>query len=104
MFNNLPSAPPQVRTRCRNTRCGAALKIPTDDRRAAFCCSTCERAHYGTRCIVCETAISKKSKRKAVCPRSKCRQQRIFRNSPARDQGERPALTTPADNDRNGKN
>jgi hypothetical protein len=48
------------------------LKNPTDDRRAAFCCEHCERAHFATRCIVCEAAIAKASCRRAVCWRSKC--------------------------------
>jgi hypothetical protein len=72
LYNRQPD-PPQVRHHCRNSRCGGLLKNPTDDRRAAFCCGACERTHYGTRCIVCETAITKKSKRRAVCWRSQCR-------------------------------
>lgn len=73
MFYRITPLPPQVRHRCRNVRCGGALKKPTDNPRDAFCCAICERAHYSTRCIVCEAAVTKKSKRRAVCWRSKCR-------------------------------
>jgi hypothetical protein len=73
MLYNHPADPPQLRHRCRNPRCGGLLKDPTDDRRAAFCCEPCERAHFATRCIVCEAAIAKASRRRAVCWRSKCR-------------------------------
>ena len=73
MLYNHPADPPQLRHRCRNPRCGGLLKNPTDDRRAAFCCEPCERAHFATRCIVCEAAIAKASRRRAVCWRSKCR-------------------------------
>ena len=72
LYNPQPD-PPQLRHRCRNPRCGGLLKNPTDDRRAAFCCEPCERAHFATRCIVCEAAIAKASRRRAVCRRSKCR-------------------------------
>ena len=62
---NLP--PPQLpRTRCRNPRCGDILKNPVVDRRR-------EAAHYATLCLVCKSAIGKKSRRCAVCWRSKCR-------------------------------
>ena len=73
MLYNHPADPPQLRHRCRNPRCGGLLKNPTDDRRAAFCCEHCERAHFATRCIVCEAAIAKASRRRTVCWRSKCR-------------------------------
>ena len=73
MLYNHPADPLQLRHRCRNPRCGGLLKNPTDDRRAAFCCEPCERAHFATRCIVCEAAIAKASRRRAVCWRSKCR-------------------------------
>ena len=73
MLYNHPAEPPQLRHRCSNPRCGGLLKYPTDDRRAAFCCEHCERAHFATRCIVCEAAIAKASRRRAVCWRSKCR-------------------------------
>ena len=73
MLYNHPADPPQLRHRCRNPRCGGLLKNPTDDRRAAFCCEPCERAHFATHCIVCEAAIAKVSRRRAVCWRSKCR-------------------------------
>ena len=74
MLYSHPIDPPQVvRHRCRNPRCSGLLKNPTDDRRAAFCCEPCGRAHFATRCIVCEAAVAKASRRRAVCWRSKCR-------------------------------
>ena len=73
LYKHQPDPPQQVRYRCRNLRCGGLLKNPTDDRRAAFCCEPCQRAHFATRCIVCEAAIAKASHRRAVCWRSKCR-------------------------------
>jgi hypothetical protein len=65
--------PPQVRHRCRNPRCSAQLKDPTTDRRNAFCCKGCEVAFYSARCRVCEALIFRKTSRRLVCERSKCR-------------------------------
>ena len=73
LYNHRAGPPQQLRHRCRNPRCGGLLKNPTDDRRAAFCCEPCERAHFAARCIVCEAAIAKASRRRAVCSRSMCR-------------------------------
>jgi hypothetical protein len=73
LYKHQPDPPQQLRYRCRNLRCGGLLKNPTDDRGAAFCCEPCVRAHFAARCIVCEAAIAKTSRRRAVCWRSKCR-------------------------------
>jgi hypothetical protein len=73
LYNHRADPPQQLRHRCRNPRCGGLLKDPTNDRRGAFCCQPCGRAHFATRCIVCEAAIAKTSRRRVVCWRSKCR-------------------------------
>jgi hypothetical protein len=62
-----------LRHRCRNPRCAGKLKEPTDNKREAFCCEKREGAFYKERCRVCEAAISKKTARREVCWRSKCR-------------------------------
>ena len=65
--------PPQSRTRCRNPRCAGQLKIPADNPRDAFCCQGCEHAYYRSRCRVCERLFSRKTERRVVCGREKCR-------------------------------
>ena len=65
--------PPQVRQRCRNPRCGGKLKVPTDNPRDAFCCKACEARYYAVRCRVCEALFTRKTARRVVCWRSKCR-------------------------------
>ena len=67
------SAPPQVRHRCRNPRCAGKLKIPTINRRDAFCCGGCEAQFYSRRCRVCEALFTQKTERRQVCGRSRCR-------------------------------
>jgi hypothetical protein len=70
------SNPPSnlVRHRCRNPRCGAKLKRPTEDRLDAFCCQGCFDGFYRFRCLVCEQSIRQQPKRRRlVCTRSKCR-------------------------------
>ena len=66
-------ADPQVRHRCRNPRCAGKLRVPAANPRNAFCCANCEVAFYGVRCRVCEQLISKKTRRRKVCGRDKCR-------------------------------
>ena len=73
MFYKVQPPPPQVRTRCRNARCGTTLKIPTDNPRDAFCSNGCREQFYRYRCRVCEAAIPQKTKPRVVCWRSKCR-------------------------------
>ena len=73
MFYMEQKAPTQVRTRCRNPRCAVQLKIPADNPRDAFCCRGCERAYYRSRCRVCERLFSRKTERRIVCGREKCR-------------------------------
>ena len=63
----------QLRQRCRSPRCGATLKIPAANPRDAFCCRACERRFYSCRCRVCESLLTKKSQRRQVCGRSRCR-------------------------------
>jgi hypothetical protein len=66
-------APAQVRLRCRNPRCAGYLKVPTENPRDAFCCRGCEGQYFATRCLVCEQLFSRKTSRRVVCSRAKCR-------------------------------
>ena len=71
----LPAPVIGPRHRCRNLRCGAKLKHPSDNPRDAFCCSTCFESFYRSRCLVCERPIARKTERRQVCDRQKCRGQ-----------------------------
>jgi hypothetical protein len=62
-----------LRHRCRNPHCGLKLKRPTDNPRDAFCCRACFERFYRSRCLVCERPIERKTKRRQICNRSKCR-------------------------------
>jgi hypothetical protein len=81
-------APPQVCLHCRNPRCNANLKTPTNNRCDAFCCRGCERQFYGCRCRVCESLFDRKTSRRQVCQRTKCRYQ--FQHHSERYFGSRP--------------
>lgn len=67
--------PQQDRTRCRNPRCTDRLKLPASNPRDAFCRPTCEAAFYRSRCRVCEQLFTRKTARRIVCFREKCRSQ-----------------------------
>ena len=73
LYTHPPEPSQLLRTRCRSARCGIALKVPTDNPRDAFCCESCKRTHYAFLCMVCETPITKGSRKRVVCWRSKCR-------------------------------
>ena len=73
LYNPQTPLPPQVRHRCRNPRCGTALKVQADNPRDAFCCKGCERSFYNFHCLVCEQLLNKKSRRREICWRSRCR-------------------------------
>jgi hypothetical protein len=68
-----PASAPGLRHRCRNPRCGLKLRPPTDRLLDAFCCRTCFESFYQSRCLVCERPIERKTGRRQVCGRSKCR-------------------------------
>ena len=72
---SLPSRPTpfQVRHRCRNPRCGLKLKTPTTNLRDAFCCQSCRNSFYRSRCLVCEQPFDRKTERRLICKREKCR-------------------------------
>jgi hypothetical protein len=70
------------RHRCRNSRCGAKLKPPTTNRLDAFCCSGCFESFYRSRCLVCEQLFSRKTERRLLCGRAKCK--REFQRHPER--------------------
>jgi hypothetical protein len=78
---------PQFRHRCRNVRCGANLKAPTDNLHRAFCCVGCFDIFYRARCRVCERPIDRKTERRLVCKRSQCRHE--FQRHPERFSGPR---------------
>lgn len=79
LYRPSPFTPPVPtigpRHRCRHPRCGTKLKCPTDNPRDAFCCSTCFESFYRSRCLVCERPIDRKTERRQVCNRQKCRGQ-----------------------------
>jgi hypothetical protein len=73
LFNDQPAPPQLCFHYCRNSRCGSRLEIPTDDRRKAFCTPGCEAQYFERHCRVCEQPISRKTARRQVCGRSRCR-------------------------------
>jgi hypothetical protein len=75
MLYSPQSDPPLSRLRCRSPRCAGTLKTPAANPRDAFCRPSCERAFYGCRCRVCESLFTRKTKRRQVCWRTKCRYQ-----------------------------
>jgi hypothetical protein len=62
-----------VRHRCRNPRCGAKLKSSVVNRLDAFCCQGCFDNFYRSHCLVCEQLFTRKTARRQVCHRSRCR-------------------------------
>jgi hypothetical protein len=79
------SSAQRLRHRCRNVRCGAKLKVPTDNLRRAFCFRGCFDSYYRARCRVCERPIDRKTERRLVCKRSECRHE--FQRHPERFSG-----------------
>jgi hypothetical protein len=65
-----------LRHRCRNPRCGGKLKIPTPNKRDAFCCRGCFKVFYRQRCLVCEQPFTRKNERQRICRRAKCQSAR----------------------------
>jgi hypothetical protein len=82
--NSPPSQldPPTLRTYCRNPKCRGKLKIPVENERAAFCCRGCYAAFYRRRCLVCDQLFDRKSEKRRICNRAKCRYE--FRSDRAR--------------------
>ena len=72
LFTSSPD-PPQVRLRCRTPQCAGLLAVPADNPRDAFCCRGCEKRYYDRRCRVCENLFTRKTSRRQVCTRTKCR-------------------------------
>jgi len=81
LFNPSPtlnpaSTPTPLRHRCLNPRCGLKLRHgPTDNLRAAFCTASCFDSYFRRRCLVCERPIDRKSERRQLCGRERCRKQ-----------------------------
>jgi hypothetical protein len=75
LYRERVELPQLLRHRCRNPRCGSSLRVPAANPRDAFCRRSCERQFYDCRCRVCEALLNRKTKRRAVCWRAKCRYQ-----------------------------
>jgi hypothetical protein len=71
------------RHRCRNPRCGAKLKRPTENPRDAFCALGCVTSYFRNRCLVCEQLFRRrrKAEHQRFC-RPKCRKE--FQRHPER--------------------
>jgi hypothetical protein len=76
-----------LRHRCRNVRCGGKLKAPADNPRDAFCCRGCFESYYRARCLACERPIDRRTERRNLCGRPKCK--REFQRHPERFSGPR---------------
>jgi hypothetical protein len=70
-----------TRYHCRHPRCGAKLSEPTDNLRAAFCCSGCFTAYYKKVCLVCERILKPQGRRPRQFCSERCRS--TFRRFPA---------------------
>jgi hypothetical protein len=73
LYNHRVTAPQQLRYHCRNPRCGGNLKITADNPRDAFCCRGCDEQFYNRRCRVCSQLFARKTVRRVICGRSRCR-------------------------------
>lgn len=73
LYKQQPDPSQIFRHHCRNVRCGAKLKVPVLNPRAAFCSKGCARQFYDRHCLVCEATITQKTKPRRTCSRSKCR-------------------------------
>jgi len=62
-----------LRHYCRNPRCRAKLKLPTENVRDAFCCRGCYSGFYRSRCVVCEKTFVRKVEHQQLCGRRSCR-------------------------------
>jgi hypothetical protein len=61
------------RTLCRNPRCRSKLPAPVENPRSAFCVRGCFRQFYRSRCLVCERPMERKTERKQLCGRPRCK-------------------------------
>jgi hypothetical protein len=73
LYNPSFTTRPALRHRCRNPRCGSKLRDPTDSRLDAFCSPACFASFYRSRCLVCEQPFTRKTERRLLCGRAKCR-------------------------------
>jgi hypothetical protein len=87
LYNPTTPEPIQVRYRCRNPRCAGKLETPAANPRDAFCCERCHEGYYRLRCRVCEQLFTRKTSRREVCGRSRCRHE--FQRHPERFWGTR---------------
>jgi hypothetical protein len=49
------------------------LKVPVENFHKAFCTPGCHASFYLKRCLICERPIIKKSSKRELCDKSKCR-------------------------------
>jgi hypothetical protein len=63
----------ELRTLCRNPRCRSKLPAPVENPRSAFCVRGCYRQFYRSRCLVCERPMERKTERKQLCGRPRCK-------------------------------
>jgi hypothetical protein len=63
----------ELRTLCRNPRCRSKLPAPVENPRSAFCARGCHRQFYRSRCLVCERPMERKTERKQLCGRPRCK-------------------------------
>jgi hypothetical protein len=63
----------ELRHRCRNPRCRSKLKAPVSNRREAFCARLCHSSFYRKRCLVCEGPMERKTDKRQICKKAKCR-------------------------------
>ena len=49
------------------------LKEPVENPHKAFCTPGCHSSFYLKRCLVCERSLVKKSSKREICDKSKCR-------------------------------
>jgi hypothetical protein len=63
----------EVRHYCRNPRCRMKLPEPVVNSREQFCCRGCYQGFYRFRCLLCEEPMQRKTERRQVCSKVKCR-------------------------------
>ena len=74
MHGHIPPKQPrtQVGTHCCR-HCRSTLAAPVENPHKAFCGNGCHTAFYRHRCRVCERPIDRKTERRQLCGRRKCR-------------------------------
>ena len=63
----------EYRHYCRNPKCRSKLKTPVENPREAFCTRGCHSSFYRKRCLVCEGPMERKTEKRQICNKAKCR-------------------------------